>query len=337
MLTDFGWYGNKTKWAGIVTSMGMTPTVKIVSGTTTAATQVTKTVPSATLTTICGGAGWSPSAFLNLVSVQSASPWATMSCSKGTAQTRESKRILISIAPTTGAPTKIAEFVTVPAGKCSTNYARSSNQYATGTQSAAMFYASVTDTCGPSATVISRKITMITAAGKVTTKSFTTNPWGTSSEPSQFYIAPNKANNGWIGGSTVYGMGAPVAGQYFTIASTGTVALKHVPLATPNVTGFTDYPMQFPIKEISATKWLVARQGWSMQGDSYVAPATLNPATGVITTGKAVTYRYQDDWTQRNLLQFTFVGSAASMTKMHFYSVTSGTKYAVASWTLPTS
>ena len=337
MLSDFNWYGNKTKWAAIVSAMGMTPTVKIVSGTTSASTQTTKSIPTSSLTTICGGAGWTASTLMQLLSVQSASPWATMSCSKGSGLSRESKRMVISIAPATGAPTKVAEFVTVPAGKCSMNYSRSTNAYATGTQSAAIFYATVTDSCAPNAAVNSRKLTIITAAGKVTSKTFSASPWGTTSDPTNLFISPNKANNGWIGGSSTFGMGAPVEGKFFTISSTGAVTLKHLPVATPNVVGFSNSPMQFPIKEISATKWLIVRQGWSMNGETFLAPGTLNPVTGVVTTNKAIKYTYQDDWTSRNLLQFTFAGSAASMTKMYFYSATSGTKYSVATWTLPTS
>lgn len=328
-VSGFAWYSNKSRW--IMTTRtafnpnSPTPTsFKVISGATNSRTTVTKSMSN--LNSICG-TGFT-AGFVSLMSFRSANPIAIVSCNNQSA----SKSVLISIAVATGNATKLTDLGSATMGKCvRTN--RGVNPDATAsTQQAALIYTTV-GTCMMNPTVESRSVVAVTVGGRVSyNKTISTNPFG-GTEPTQFIFGPGKAANTWLGSSSSFGENGPALGKLFTVSSTGTLKIGRVPVAPAANADWAFTDTIVPVKELSATKWLVVRMGYR-QGIQVIAPATLNPSTGVLTTGRATKYTYMDAPTSRNILMFSMDASAKNM---YFYAVTSSSKYSVAKWKLPTS
>ena len=324
----FGWYGDKTKWVMTTRTNGMTPTFAVISGTTKTKTSVSKNMTNLNSSTVCG-TGFSAMNIRHLT-IRTASPVAVLTCIKQ----GETKTMLISIATSTGAATKISDLGAAVSGKCVTDNIGVNPDATSASQHAAIVYTTVGSGCGMNTSIDSRTIVALKVDGRVAyaRKTIATNPFG-GTEPAQVRFGVGQSANTWIGSSLSYGMNGATFGKLLTVSAAGGLVAGSVPvIPTANADWGTTHGIT-PVKQISSTRWLVVRQGFK-DGENAVAPAILNPSTGAITTGKAVKYTYMNSYTQRNLLTYSL---DASSKNMYFYAATSSTKYSVAKWTLPTS
>lgn len=324
----FGWYGAKANVALITFDTTLqTPVYKIHSSTMKKnAKPIVKSITG--IDKACG-TGWTARGIRKLFSVQSSSPMALLYCYKNP----QYKQVVISINPANGAA-KAKLALGVPAtGDCQFSFS-GKNSEAKGSAAAIILYVKSSPCLGNpmTPTVSTRAIATITAAGVGKLKSVTANPWAT--EPSYMDMVPGFKANTWIGSGVAVGSMSSSDVAPFTVDAAGKIIQSTHLIVDSTVRddfGLTgNYRV---IKAISATKWLVMRNGYADM-KQLVALAVVNTATGTASTGKAIQFTPDgsgNPWNDRNIIDVAYRG-----TKANFYAVTSPSAYVVSSWTLPT-
>lgn len=295
-------------------------------------TVTTKTITASKLVTACGtgatvtGISGASSALAN--------PLIHITCLKNSV----SYTVVATVSASTGSATKIfALGGTTGCNRQSIGY----NPAATGSKATAVYYATnytSSDNCMTGTAYNSRKVHLLSAAGKVVTKTISGNPWGssTSDEPSYLYFAPGKSSGTFIGSATVGGYSTPPTGaRLFTVASSGTMTVKSgtVSYSASPLSDWT-YPSLFPVKEVSSSKWTFRVGSAATPGTYDIALATINPSTRAVAVGETLTV---DGYGSYNYSAIINTIAWAADGKMRHYVLTSGTGVKITTWTSPSS
>ena len=333
-IGSVGVYNAKKNW--FVTSGNPMSGYKIHTGSMTSSSSVTtKNISSTSLTTACGGTGYSSMGFM-AVSAALASPVISVMCTK--TSNMVSFTVLAKVTPTSGAVTKLLKVGDPTAVQC-LNDSFGYNLGATGAVNAIVVYlasATSSDNC-MTMTYTKREIWTITAAGTVTNKAISGNPWGSSAadEPSYLFFAPGKSAGSWIGTGYIAAPMSPPSGiRLFTVSSAkalsakGTVAYDQASLENYM------YPSFYPVKEISSSKWSLRMTEQPTAGSMNTALTTVNPTSGAVTVGEVLSVEGYASYNYRQIINSTAWSSDG---KLYHYVLSDPTHVVISKWTSPTS
>lgn len=329
-----GVYNAKKNW--FATSGNPMVGYKIHTGSmTSSSTVTTKNISSSSLTTACGGTGYSSMGF-NGVSAALASPVISIMCTK--TSTMVGFTVLAKVTPTSGAVTKLLKVGDPNAVQC-LNDSFGYNLGATGAVNAIVVYlasATSSDNC-MTMTYTKREIWTITAAGTVTNKAISGNPWGSSAadEPSYLFFAPGKSAGSWIGtGYIAAPMMPPTGIRLFSVSSSKALSAKGtIDYNAAALENFM-YPSFFPVKEISSSKWSLKMTEQPTAGSMNTALTTVNPASGAVTVGEVLSVEGYGSYNYRQIINST---SWSADGKLYHYVLSDPTHVVISKWTSPSS
>lgn len=330
-LSGLGWYGTKKEKLVAITGdpgdVNSPPTYKVHYFTNSKGSTVSS--KTLTLSGICplgfeavGTAGISP--------VMSATAQAIIYCNKmaGEGRTFSVVNIPAATSASSVAAKLLVAFGDPGAGKCK-DFSAGYDSDAKGKEVASIFYVSTSSTCMGRGTQSSTSLITVPLSGAASKPLAIKNPWAPS-VPARVALGAGTAPGTWIATAVQYSQTGPKMLYPATIDAKGKFAIIKKAIKPNSKSGTYNYGQLFPVKQLSASKWLVERTGVA-NTLSRISIATLDIKTGALTSAQSIDWTESGNtWAPRNMKFISY-----SSTKATYFSAISGTQYMAGTWTLP--